>query len=591
MLLRELLAWKKFLGLLLLINIKEKNMARLNINLTKILIDSEKISEEELDKALVIQKKTGKNLKNILIEEGFLTEDDLLSLISYLFFMPYVDSVKFKVDPAVVDLIPEDTARRYNLFPLYKFEDSLLIAVSEPLDIFTLDNLRLSLGCEIKQVLSRGKRILDSITAYYTAVQTLPEILETEEPLEIVGVKNEEGLESIDLIEESKKQPIVKAVRLILNEAIERKASDIHLEPTEEDLRVRYRIDGILREAHSIPKKSLRGVSARIKIISNLNITKSYLPQDGRFHMVTQGKEIDFRVSSLPTIFGEKFVLRILDKAGALVKLEDLGYSEQPLGLLMEAISKDHGMILITGPTGSGKSTTLYSILNKLNTVNRHIITVEEPVEYQIEGLTQIQIRPEIDLSFLMVLRGLLRQSPDTIMIGEIRDMETADMAIKSSLIGQLIFSTLHTNDSISAFARLIDMGIERYLVASSLILICAQRLCRKICNNCKEPVTNMPQDILVDLGINPDDKQKFFRGKGCDECNKSGYKGRTALLEALKVDDQIKAMVINEIPLEQIREWAIKEGRLITLRIDGLTKAFAGITSIEEIYRVTARD
>lgn len=566
-------------------------MARPNINITKILIDSEKITEEELNKALAIQRKTGKKLKQVLIEEGFLTEDALLSLISYLFFMPYLDPFKFKVEPEMVNLIPEDTARWYNLFPLYKFEDSLLIAVSEPLDIFTLDNLRLSLGCEIKQALSREKRILDSITTYYAAAQTLPEILETEESLDIIGVKNEEELESMELIEESKKQPIVKAVSLILNEAIEKKASDIHLEPTEEDLRVRYRIDGILRDAHSIPKKNLRGVSARIKLISNLNITKSYLPQDGRFHMVTQGKEIDFRVSSLPTIFGEKFVLRILDKAGALVKLEDLGYSEQPLGLLLEAIKKDHGMILITGPTGSGKSTTLYSILSKLNTVDRHIITVEEPVEYQIEGLTQIQVRPEIELSFLTVLRGLLRQSPDTIMIGEIRDAETADMAIKSSLIGQLIFSTLHTNDSISAFARLIDMGIERYLVASSLILICAQRLCRKICSNCKEPVTDIPRDIFVDLGIAADDKLKFFRGSGCDECNKSGYKGRVALLEALKVDDHIKAMVINEVPLEQIKEWAIKEGRLITLRSDGLTKAFAGVTSIEEIYRVTARD
>ncbi len=565
-------------------------MPRPNLNLIKILIDSEKISQKELDKALAIQRKTGKKLKHILIEEGFLTEDELLSLISYLFFMPYFDPLKFKVDPKVVNFIPENTARRYNLFPLYKCEDSLLIVVSEPLDIFTLDNLRLSVGCEIKQALGREKRILDSIATYYSVGQTLPEILEADDLLDIIGIKEEE-LESTELIEESKKQPIIKAVSLILNEAIEKKASDIHLEPTEEDLRVRYRIDGILREAYSIPKKSLRGVSARIKIISNLDITKSYLPQDGRFHMVTQGKEIDFRVSSLPTIFGEKFVLRILDKAGALVSLEDLGYSEQPLKLLMEGITKDHGMILITGPTGSGKSTTLYSILSKLNTVSRHIITVEEPVEYQIEGLTQIQVRPEIDLSFLTVLRGLLRQSPDTIMIGEIRDTETADMAIKSSLIGQLIFSTLHTNDAISAFARLIDMGIERYLVASSLILVCAQRLCRKICNNCKEPLTNVSKDVLADLGIREDEKLTFFRGKGCDECNKTGYKGRIALLEALKVDDNIKAMIINEVPLEQIKEWAIKEGRLVTLRSDGLTKACSGVTTIEEIYRVTARD
>lgn len=564
-------------------------MPRTNINLTKSLIDSKKLTEEELDKALEIEEKTGKGLKQVLIEEGFLTEDDFLSVVSYFFFIPYLDPAKFKVDTETVSFIPEDTAFRHKLFPLYKLEDSLLIAVAEPLDILALDNLRLSIGCQIKQVLGKEKIILNLIRIYYRAIETLPEILETKESLEIIRSKNEEDLESIELIEESKKQPIIKAVSLILNEAIEKKASDIHLEPTEEGLLVRYRVDGILYEAHSIPKNCLKGVSARIKLISNLDITKSYLPQDGRFHMVTQGKEIDFRVSTLPTIFGEKFVLRILDKAGTLVKLEELGYSEQPLKLLMEAIGKDHGMILITGPTGSGKSTTLYSILDKLNTVSRHIITVEEPVEYQIEGLTQIQVRPEIDLSFLAVLRGILRQSPDTIMIGEIRDAETADIAIKSSLIGQLIFSTLHTNDAISAFARLIDMGIERYLVASSLILICAQRLCRKICINCKEPVKGLSKDM--DLGITEDEKLQFFSGKGCDACNHTGYKGRTALLEALKVDEHIKSMVINEVPLEQIKDWAIKEGRLVTLRNDGLTKALSGLTTIEEIYRVTARD
>lgn len=567
-------------------------MSRPNINLIKILIDFDKITEEELDKALLIQKKTGKKLKKVLIDEGFLTEEEIISLISYLFFIPYIDAARFKVDPAVIKSIPEDTARRYCLFPLYINEDSLLIAVSEPLDILTLDNFRISIGREIKLVLSKEKTILDCITLCYSQNETLPEILDTEkEALEIIDAGKEEDAESLDLIEESKKQPIIKAVSLILNEAIEKKASDIHIEPAEEELKVRYRIDGILHEVHSIPKKSQRGILARLKLISNLNITKSYLPQDGRFHMVTQGKEIDFRVSSLPTIYGEKFVLRILDKAGTLVKLEELGFSEQPLKLLMEAVAKDHGMILVTGPTGSGKSTTLYSILGKLNTISRHIVTVEEPVEYQIDGLTQIQVRPEIELSFLSVLRGILRQSPDTIMIGEIRDAETADIAIKASLIGQLIFSTLHTNDAISAFARLIDMGVERYLVASSLILICAQRLCRKICKNCKEPLESVSEEIITDLGLPRDKKLQFYHGRGCEECHHTGYKGRTALLEALKVDEQVKSMVIKEVSLEQIKEWAIKEGRLITLRDDGLNKALSGSTTIEEIYRVTARD
>lgn len=566
-------------------------MTKPNINLIKILIDSQNITAEELEMAMSVQKKTGKDLKEVLVEKGLLTEDEILSIISEYLSIPFLDPSKFKIDVGIVSLIPEDIARRFRLFPLYKAGDILLIAVSEPLDILTLDNLRLSIGSEIKQVLAKEKIILNSITICYAEIETLPEILEGEESLQIIKTKGTEDLESMALIEESQKQPIVKAVNLVLNEAIEKRSSDIHLEPTEEDLRVRYRIDGILYDMHSIPKKNLRGILARIKILANLDITKFYLPQDGRFHIYTQGKEIDFRVSSLPTIFGEKFVLRILDKASTVVKLEELGFSRQPLSLLMEAIAKDHGMILMTGPTGSGKSTTLYSILSKINTINRHIVTVEDPVEYQIEGLTQIQIKPEIDFSFASALRAILRQSPDTIMIGEIRDTETADISIKASLIGQLIFSTLHTNDAVSAFARLTDMGIERYLVASSLILICAQRLCRKICQNCKEPVKVFPKDTLKDLGVESDEKLQFYYGKGCPECNQTGYKGRTALLEALKVDGYIKGMVIKETPLEQIKNLAVQEGRLITLRNDGFNKALAGETSIEEIYRVTARD
>jgi len=566
-------------------------MASSKINLTKILIDCQCLSEEELYRALTLQKKTGKALKNLLVEDGFISEDELLCVVSYYLFIPFIDISKLKIDPGIVNLLSEDIARKYNIFPIYSTGDSLLIAVADPLDIFILDNLRISVGCEIKQVLTKEKFIASFIKTYYTKTQTLPEILESRDSLEVVNVEKPEELESSDLIEESKKQPIIKAVDLVLNEAIEKRASDIHLEPNEEDLRVRYRVDGILYDAHSLPIKSSRGISARIKILANLDITKFYLPQDGRFHLSALDKEVDFRVSSLPTIFGEKFVLRILDRASTVVKLEELGFSQQPLKLLMEAIKKDHGMILITGPTGSGKSTTLYSVLSKINTPARHIVTVEEPVEYQVEGLTQIQVRPEIELTFASALRGILRQSPDTIMIGEIRDTETADIAIKASLIGQLIFSTLHTNDAVSAFARLVDMGIERYLVASSLILICAQRLCRKICSNCKEEVKNVSKEILKDLGMEFEAGQKFYYGKGCSECSNTGYKGRTALLEALKVDEHIKSMFIKEVPLEQIKEYAIKGGHLITLRSDGLNKALSGVTPIEEIYRVTAMD
>lgn len=567
-------------------------MATSKINLNKILVDTQRLTPEELDKALSLQKKTKKELKDILIEEGFITEDELLSLISYYLYIPFIDLAKFKIDPAVIKLIPEDVARNYNLFPLCKSYDSLLIAVSEPLDIITLDNLRLSIGCDIKQVLSKEKLILQWIDTYYSEVETLPQILdfEYEESLEVVKSRKSEEAVSLDLIQESQKQPIVQAVNLVINEAIQKRASDIHLEPTEEDLTVRYRIDGLLHVIYNLPKKIQRGIAARIKILSGLDITKFYIPQDGRFHIAAENKDIDFRVSTLPTIYGEKFVLRILDKTATIVRLDELGFSEQPLSLLKEAVDKEHGMILVTGPTGSGKSTTLYAILTELNTIQRHIVTVEDPVEYQIDGVTQTQVKPEIELTFAAALRGLLRQSPDTIMIGEIRDTETADIAIKASLIGQLILSTLHTNDAVSAFARLIDMGVERYLVASALILICAQRLCRRICHRCKEPLKTAPKEILKELG-EAEKNIQFYHGAGCPVCNNSGYFGRVALLEALKVDDPIKSMVIKEAPLEEIKEFALKEGRLITLRKDGLHKAAAGITTLEEVYRVTAMD
>lgn len=566
-------------------------MPRTKFNLSKILLDSGKLTPEQLEKALIVQRRSGKDLKDILISEGILNEDEIVSYVAYHLNIPFIDPSKYDIDPKIISLIPEDLARKYAFFPVYKIGETLLVAVSEPLDIITMDNLRLSIGCEIKQVLAKEKIISDCISTFYSAPETLPEILKYEESMEIMRVKRPEDAESADLIEESQKEPIVEAVNRIIGEAITKRASDIHLEPTEEDFVVRYRIDGILHTIYTLPKKTQRGIVARLKILSNLDITKFYLPQDGRITLTARGKQIDFRVSSLPTMFGEKFVLRILDKSAATVKLEELGFSQHSLSLVKRAISKDHGMILITGPTGSGKSTTLYSILNALNTTERHIVTVEDPVEYQLDGIGQTQIRSDIDFTFATALRGLLRQSPDVIMVGEIRDGETADIAIKASLIGQLILSTLHTNDAISAFARLIDMGVERYLVASSLILICAQRLCRQICKTCKEPLKTVPPNILKELGIESSKEAKFFYGKGCKDCYNTGYKGRIALLESVEVDDYIKSMVIREESFDKIKEVTVKEGKLITLRSDGIAKALAGVTSIEEVYRVTAKD
>ncbi|MCU0665665.1 MAG: GspE/PulE family protein [Candidatus Omnitrophica bacterium] len=569
-------------------------MGKTKLNFIKILTDANKITTEDIEKAISIQRKTGKEIKEVLISEGFINEEDLLSLVAYHLNVPFIDPYKYELDPRLVASIPEEIVRKYSFLPLYKIGDTLLVAIAEPMDIITLDNLRLSLKCEIKQVLAKEKAVNDCINNFYTQLQSLPEILaydEKEKSMQIIRTEELDDSDSADLIQESQKGPIVEAVNRIIGEAIQQRASDIHLEPTEEDLTVRYRIDGIMHKAYGLPKKVQRGIAARIKILSNLDITKFYLPQDGRFPLVAYGRQIDFRVSSLPTIYGEKFVLRILDKAKAMVSLTDLGFSEQSLRLLQEALSKDHGMILITGPTGSGKSTTLYSVLKELNTMERHVVTIEDPVEYQLDGIGQTHIRSDIDFTFATALRGVLRQSPDIIMIGEIRDTETADIAIKASLIGQLILSTLHTNDSVSAFARLIDMGVERYLVASSLILVCAQRLCRKICDNCKEEFTDAPEFMIKELGLKVTGSGKFYHGRGCNSCLNTGYKGRIALLEAFNVDDYIKSQVIREVPLEQVRDEAIKNGKLITLRQDGFEKVFNGVTTLEEVYRVTAKD
>jgi type IV pilus assembly protein PilB len=374
----------------------------------------------------------------------------------------------------------------------------------------------------------------------------------------------------------------------MLTQALKKRASDIHIEPEFDCLRIRYRVDGALHEAFKIPKSSQNAVLARVKIISNLDITENRIPQDGRFKVKSEGKEVDFRVSSLPTTFGQKFVLRALDKANLSIGLDKLGFSEQPHARFQEAIRKPFGMILVTGPTGSGKSTTLYSILTQLNTAERNIITVEDPVEYQIEGITQIQVKPEIGLDFTSGLRSLLRQSPDIIMIGEIRDSETADIAIKASLTGQLVLSTLHTNDAISSITRLIDMGVEPFLVASSLIMLCAQRLCRKICFNCRKP-QELPEDFLQKIGFN--EKAAFYAAPGCKYCNNTGYFGRIAILEAVIIDDGMREMIIRKKSLDEIKAYAIEKGGMKTLRDDAFLKVKQELTTIDEALRITTEE
>jgi type IV pilus assembly protein PilB len=421
-----------------------------------------------------------------------------------------------------------------------------------------------------------------------------------------VELLRQDEIELTSVIRESEKPPIIKLVDFMLSEALKRRSSDIHIEPQYDCLRVRYRIDGSLHNIFKIPKIKQNAVLARIKIVSNLDITENRVPQDGRFKVKFDGREIDFRVSGLPTTFGQKFVLRALDKSNLSIGLDKLGFSEQPLAVFKEAITKPFGMILVTGPTGSGKSTTLYSVLSQLNTPERNIITIEDPVEYQIEGITQIPVKPEIGLDFASGLRALLRQSPDVIMIGEIRDSETADIAIKAALTGQLVFSTLHTNDAISSVTRLIDMGVEPFLVASSLVMLSAQRLCRRICLKCRKPA-DIPKDFLEKIGFTPleakgkqekymsvtglKEKTIFYDAQGCKYCNNTGFYGRIAIMETVMVDDAMREMIIKKRSLDEIKQYAVQNCGMRTLRDDAFLRVREELTTIDEALRITTEE
>jgi len=567
-------------------------MATLKEEIIQVLLESKQITKEQLDEAISLQKKTKSSLKKILLEKKLIDEEALLSLLSQKLSIPFLHINRYKLNKEIIKIIPEEIARRYNIIPISQMGNSITVALSDPLDIFLIDDLRILTGCDIDIVLSPQQEIEKALDTYYKKdLSQIESFLEKETATELTSgleVEITETIELSEVIKESQKPPIVQLVDLLLTLALKKRASDIHIEPTPNGLRVRYRIDGVLYDILNIPKAKQNAVLARLKIISNLDITENRLPQDGRFKVRLDSREIDFRVSALPISFGQKFVLRALDKSNLSIGLDKLGFSEQPLKLFKEAIARPFGMILVTGPTGSGKSTTLYSILNKLNTPNLNIITIEDPVEYEIEGITQIQVKPEIGLTFASGLRALLRQSPDVIMIGEIRDGETADTAVKAALTGQLILSTLHTNDASSSITRLIDMGVEPFLVASSLIMVCAQRLCRCICMRCKEE-DKISDEILETIGFK--ERITFYKGRGCSYCNGSGYYGRTAILEVLMIDDHIREMIIQKKSCDEIKEYAIKELGMLTLRDDAFLKVKQGLITLEEAIRVTTEE
>lgn len=557
-------------------------------NLLNIVKKNKVISKEDLERLHSVQQSSGKKMLHILVDEGIIAEKDLCVLLSTELKIPILNLNAYKIDPKYVEIIPRKIAERYELIPISKIGNTVTIAMSDPLDLYALDDVKEITKCHVRPVISSSKDIQAAIENCYAMDIKFEDLVEDfdADSVEVVGAP-------IGGISEEKfsadEAPVIRMVNLILQDAISNRASDIHFEPYETKLRIRYRIDGALREAHSPPREMYNAILTRLKIVSDLDITEKRLPQDGRFKVRLEHAEIDFRVSILPTYHGEKVVLRILDKSNVKLGLEVLGFTPTSVEKLQEAIKRPYGMVLVTGPTGSGKSTTLYSILNQLNTKERNIMTIEDPVEYQIQGITQTQANADIGLTFANGLRSLLRQSPDVILVGEIRDGETADIAVKSALTGHLVFSTLHTNNAAGAVTRLADMGVEPFLIASSLIAVTAQRLMRRSCPRCRKSYA-IPENVLARVGPKHDWVRKIQanRGEGCNYCRNTGYRGRIATMEILAVDDETQQMIIENRSTNEIEACARKKG-MRALFEDALMSFESGETTLEEVLRVTA--
>ncbi len=558
------------------------------LTLHEILKKTEAISPTNLKRAQELHKTGGKKLVRVLVDEGFITEKDLMFLLSSELGIPVLDLTAYKLDPKVLEIIPKKISERYEVIPISKIRNVITLAMSDPLDMAAMDDVKKITQCNVRPVIVAHRDIQTAIESYYSEEVKIEDILGDLDPDSVEVV---DGLEPTEMGKETyagDEAPVIRMVNLILQEAIKSRASDIHFEPFAFRLNIRFRIDGALQKAFSPPRQMYSALLTRIKIVSNLDITEKRLPQDGRFKAKFESRDIDFRVSILPTHHGEKVVLRVLDKANIKTGLETLGFTSQSIQRFQEVIKRPYGMVLVTGPTGSGKSTTLYSILNQLNTKERNIMTVEDPVEYQIHGITQTQVNPDIGLTFANGLRSLLRQSPDIILIGEIRDGETADIAVKAALTGHLVFSTLHTNDAAGAIARLVDMGVEPFLIGSSLIATTAQRLMRRICTGCRQEC-EVSKEIFERLPAaqNWVGDVKAYKGTGCNRCKNTGYRGRLAVMEILPVDEDIQKLIIENKSSGEIDALARKKG-MVSL-FDGALQAFRdGYTTLEEALRVT---
>lgn len=557
--------------------------------LGEILLSEKIITEEELQKALEIQKKEGTKLGEVLVNIGLISEKDIVIALAKQLSIPYASYAKGLLKPAagqdLAKLVPEEYARRHMLLPISRHLNSLTVAFVDPLDLITIDNLKHMTGLEINPIIAAKSDIQRAMDEFYGKEDLLKEAISDSYELEEFKIEKdkEEHLSLDELIAKAEEAPIVKLVDLLLMQAIKDRVSDIHIEPFRNKINIRYRIDGVLYEIAPPARHLLPAIVSRVKILSNLDIAERRLPQDGAFFVTVEKKGIDIRVSTIPTIYGEKVVMRILDKSMTPLDLKELGFEPKDLEDFKKAILSPHGLILITGPTGSGKTTTLYAALSEIKTPHKNICTVEDPVEYKLEGINQVQVKPSIGLTFANTLRSFLRQDPDIMMVGEVRDLETAQICIRSSLTGHLVLSTLHTNDAPSAISRLIDIGIESYLISSSLILVGAQRLVRRLCLECKEAYEPAPK-LVSDFKIKQD---LLYKPKGCDYCSHTGYRGRIAIYEIVLVSDKLRELISRGAALGEITH-AVRDMGVKSLAESGIKKVEEGLTSIEEVLSIT---
>lgn len=569
----------------------------MSVRLGELLTKANLISPDQLKEALKIQKDNGGKLGETLIKLGFVSDEDITECLSQQFGVPSINLAHFEIDSGVIKLIPADVARKYNILPVNKTGATLTIAMADPTNVFAMDDIKFMTGYNVEPVVASELGIKAAIDNYYGTTSALElkkvmEDLQTAESADLEVLEDEDELDVESLTDASEEAPVVKLVNLILGDAIKRGASDIHVEPYEKEFRVRFRVDGILYEVMNPPLKLRDALTSRLKILAKLDISEKRLPQDGRIKLKMKlndkMKEIDFRVSVLPTLFGEKVVLRLLDKDNLRLDMTKLGFEPESLAHFEEAIFKPFGMVLVTGPTGSGKTNTLYSALSKVNSPEVNIMTAEDPVEFNLPGINQVQMKEQIGLNFATTLRSFLRQDPNIILVGEIRDFETAEIAIKAALTGHLVLSTLHTNDAPSTINRLMNMGIEPFLVATSILLIAAQRLVRRICSSCREEV-EIGAQALLNIGYKKDEPGTFkiYKGRGCERCNNTGYKGRVGLVEVMVIDNDLREMILSGASSMEIKRKAAENG-MISLRRSGLIKIRDGVTTIEEVVRET---